>query len=204
MTHINADHQEVWPVKLDLPTAASAMRKALDVKGNGYVYQMPLENPECCYAETKGGPPSCAVGYLVYDVAGDQPVWSEISGPYRTEAISTVIGDGLIDADEDTKAALEWLQQCQDSGYTWLEAASLLLAIAEGRPTSVIGWWLVDIERATPRFSTAEAWRDAGHTMQELEASALLAMVKSGEARWVLDPKSKPTKPSEILEPAAV
>jgi hypothetical protein len=195
----NADHQSVWSPTIELREAAAAMRRAIDVKGSGYVYDF-AGMVGCHYADERGGKPSCAVGWIIYDLAGDQQIWSEITAGYNAEAWPTLVGDGLINTDPVTLEALSFTQQAQDHGYTWIESASVLFAMAEGREHSVVAWLVTDDRcrsYVTPRFSVAERWVAAtNRDLQELEAEAVIAMMMQDSVQ-ILDPRTTPFDAAE-------
>jgi hypothetical protein len=114
--------------EFNVTTVTESLRKAIDAKGPGYVYEQ-ISDGVCQYAVN--GEPSCLVGHVIADLAPDE--FARIAELEETSGSSSSARDVLrgdmsefgadpvepLTTDADLIAALQGLQNRQDSGISW-------------------------------------------------------------------------------------
>lgn len=113
---------------LDLFTAQSLLRRAVEEKGDSYVYSFAGQsapNCECVYAEEvldDNGKcqyiPSCIVGHVLYYLGVDLDKAASQGGNVLN-ALEGLELDGILTYDHDAMVYLSIAQAAQDSGSPW-------------------------------------------------------------------------------------
>ena len=116
---------------------ADSMARAIAEKGGDYTYDPEATVGGCVYGDYLGipdgislPPASCAVGHIVRDL-GDEDTWRVCTDlGHNTEPVGQLLDD-VLDITTSALGALVILQNLQDSGWTWAEAAQTLFALAD-------------------------------------------------------------------------
>lgn len=104
----------------------AALKKALEDRGEDYVYPDDEKHNGGCMYATENGTPSCIVGYVLNEL--DPEKFAEVARWERDEdTADTAVGDAYLavglDLHRDQVDALEAAQVKQDQGLPWGRAA---------------------------------------------------------------------------------
>ena len=121
----------------------AAMRKAVETKGEDYVYPKRENAKDNCYYSNEDGTPSCIVGHVLAETTPEayaQVARTEGRLKRSTPADRLFLGAApgflnypiMSDSDRETellRAALEEAQGLQDCGHPWGQAYDAFLAV---------------------------------------------------------------------------
>ncbi|MFE4681624.1 hypothetical protein ACFRNJ_12400 [Streptomyces sp. NPDC056721] len=125
------------PVEISLSEAKDLLARAVEKKGAGYIYEMPVVETHsggvdqmCAYFDPKTGAPSCLVGQVLAGKGFTYERMQFLDANTYTSA-GTLADTDVIKVDNETRALLEIVQSEQDQGMTWGLALEEALALYE-------------------------------------------------------------------------
>lgn len=103
--------------ELTLDKAKELVLKAIEEKGEGYVYENPDGHDSCSYVH--GDVPGCLVGHVLF-AAGVPLEWmSDLEGDSASGVLGLAEIGGLLATSGSVRTFLRDIQECQDSENTW-------------------------------------------------------------------------------------
>lgn len=109
-------------IVIDSATAATALKAAVDKRGEDYVYEV-IPDEGCRYV--RGGEPSCLIGQVLFDlgVPLERLVEADRARLGTGELAGNLVGlleeEGVIQAEAGIAYAFRRVQLCQDASQTW-------------------------------------------------------------------------------------
>uniref|UniRef100_A0AAU3I734 Uncharacterized protein n=1 Tax=Streptomyces sp. NBC_01393 TaxID=2903851 RepID=A0AAU3I734_9ACTN len=132
-----AETSQHVPVEITLSEAKELLARAVEEKGAGYVYKMPIVEARtgardhlCAYFDPATKAPSCLVGHVLAHKGFTYDRMEALDvNTYASAA--TLVDTEVIKVDNQTRALLEIVQCEQDQGQTWGASLGEALALYE-------------------------------------------------------------------------
>jgi hypothetical protein len=108
------------PITITATEARELLKRAVEEKGENYVYRKPLFADHCVYFSA--GAPSCLIGHVL-SYKGMESIDDSMNGC----GVEDLFENGYLAADDATRDALDMAQTEQDHGGTWGTAVAVAL-----------------------------------------------------------------------------